>query len=764
MSRFKVEGFQAKDGILQAVSYTLHNPETSGQSASESSAPDSFILSVFGTLYYYQKTETFWLSARINHDKPQGSLDYFEVNFGRNISRLLPLDKNKLNSLQVDESHIKALISGEREKQKNASILEYTTQTSAYKGPLTEAQQAVINILLKNSGIEKPETVEDEQDVLSSMQNYLKPKNINVIRFNEEKSTWPTVGTVHDYLLHCYGEMLNHNTQWESLKLQTLSPFFYKITVGDLGDLTALKKIGLNAEQYAMLMILLNAFRRSFDGIHTIVDLRLTLGEQKYIIHLLDRNTVKTDTEDEIINDFVAIANCLYQGTHEEITNKIAFFISHSLGILKNHYNMRKNRVDLLMSSDPYTYLQTLSFLEAHETILDLSHLDIETLDRKFGLESLTDIPAFLTLSTLNTSLKHARPEVYKIISIKFFSKALNNVKSFDELFSLDMCHGALSLHHPNIIKNLETRLNGLGMSLAGALLRLTTEEGIDKTTSFSHKTIRTWLIEILPCALIPFDFYPIHYREPNELFFNMMKYKMPLFYTKELLELADLLHVRCTTRSFIENTQSELDALETPQYISTDIYDDILQSRRNLIQSALRDFSATFKEMNEQLIAIGINSLSKKSTSDIIEDTDLQRSELLSNIFKYCTAKRAAMLLQEPGPIKNLLLALLPDLDSIHILMIELPRERSKLMDPALLQSIIQAYDEIKDTMTPPASKYTYNRYTGSSSRAEACSAAYLVKFKLEMNAYFGEDAVEQILANNPDTPTHSGTSHRMV
>lgn len=743
MSVFTINGLQADSGIAKEVSYTLTNPADSGQSSSSATVPDHFVISVSGTIYYYQKIENQWISARTSQDNPQGPLEYFEVNFGKVISRLLPLSPKANNPIKKNEYKIKELISEEREKQAHCPTEKNTNLISSYTGTVTEAQQKTINDLLKKSSIEKPDNILEVNDTLEAMKLFLKPENINKIKFFEQLSERPSIGAVHDYLLHQFAAILDNASHFETLTQNKISPYFYNITVGELSNQTAIIYTGLDEAQYAIITMLVRGYNESLNGAtaQTFIEfvVNSTPEQQEFYLHLLDTDSVKTESESVILQDFTAIASASNLEDYDHLVESLDNFMSRSkfsiqIGINKRNLELLKIRQkkEILESNDIAAHLKTLNWLELHEIIMEFESEEIKELASKVDIMTLTEIPGFLSLGTLENVLINLPSQTYHKLKCQYFLTELSKFKSFEDLVD----HRVISSTHFSatmyLIKDFEIELNEVGMTLACTMHRLAEEQGLDHVVESIGLPIAQILLYVIPLQYLPLM---INTTEEENNFI------MPFHYSNEMLLLTDFLHKHLCQRSFIE-ALCEGEQPKLYQFI------DLLNNEQKAMFINYAQGFTHYINTNERFIEVGTQAMAQMNMQDIIDDTYTSRWEVLSNIFKYCTPQRAARLLQETGPVKNLLIALLPTLDSIHSLMVELPRDNPNPMDPVMLHAILDVYQEIKNTMNVPYPVHTYNQNTAGSSRADAMSD-YEHRFKLEMTAYFGEDVVEASFSN---------------
>lgn len=328
MEIFEINGLHTVEGQPKFFRRKLY-PDTV-------TVPNSFTVGVEGTYYYYEQTPTQWVCARL--DGEFQPLAYLSVLFNPSQSRLIPLQSQAENILKVREAEIKAKLI----EEKNAH---------AYIGPLTSSHIAQILPALAQSGVELPddETQHDKwqeglalalssslqhfeknipdgmpeniKAMLTGMMKYLNPARLDAYNFYEPLNERPSIGDVYDYSQRYFLQMLTDPAQLKNFKPARISKVFYDTTVGTLKNQVTVSNAGLSDAQSQTLIYLLKDYIKYdeyFSDSHNPYFPGIPIHGLEYIIGLLNKDIIKSDVEQEILDDFYACARALSSAEDDE--------------------------------------------------------------------------------------------------------------------------------------------------------------------------------------------------------------------------------------------------------------------------------------------------------------------------------------------------------------------------------------------------------------------------------------------------------------
>lgn len=603
MSIFEIQGQQVQHGKLVNVTYKLHHDTQPGQSSSHMNPPPAFIINVSGTFFYYEKTQTAWVAARLNEQHPEGALDCFMVKIGKTISGLIPINDEEVSSIRGKERFIKQLISAERTLQQKLMHESRVTEASQQHSRLNSLHEKQIRDFIGLSGIERLQNNDVIEDLLNDMKMYLAPQHINKLPLSQTPQGRPSIGAVHDFMKTLFVDIVDDERLGATITAHTISSIFYSINVGELNSRQTVKTFRLDNHQLFIVRSLANLFLSANtinrDKIIKQYLAHLTEDHLSFYLRLFDQRIPKTEYQQQIINDFIAIAHAQFStvdsdseedepadryescGTLINEFMNLIFYYAHQriveIAFMKKIAQLKSH---LLNHPDRTAYLKSLHEDDAKTLI---NHLSSQELDIIIGNEqesTLSEIPGILSMNFLIKTCHVIQHNIHENLSRLYYQRELKKVSSFSYFFDEQFCDGFFNKRSLRVFQEIEIRLNALGLSLSTTLLRLVTRLPENTHVQELNLNVQQILIMILPSILIPRDFYK---QIPKTYADELLNHKIPFFYTPDLIALADKLHIAKTGSPVIDHVTTALNNVKTSDDMSLIMYDNNTASYLNL-------------------------------------------------------------------------------------------------------------------------------------------------------------------------------------
>lgn len=417
MPAFEINGLHVVNGTIVPINEVLHDPN-----GPEAQADRAFILRSNSDkkFYYYEQINKTWILACIS-EGINSELNFFQLRFGAHNTHRLSMGELKVKEIFDDarRSEIKKSLLNIIQQYKvideltpkqimNAAPI-MTSVEETYTGQLSVGDRAVLNAVLENTGIEKPEAPADFaegteawdqywqtgltitltytshniaealpvnlpleiKEMLLSMAEWMNPWRIDKLRFDSPADKKPMIGHVYDDIQRYFLKMGNAETPVPVINLTILSQSYYRIRVGGLINENSIVYTGLSAYESQIVRILckdltrFQTFLRSggnSDDFDIMNEHVLSAAILRDLINIITPNSVKVDSEEYMFNDFYTISTIIRLYEDLSIFDDVfRVYIRWAVTLLKLKLEVLLRRIESLrFIQNPIKYLASL--------------------------------------------------------------------------------------------------------------------------------------------------------------------------------------------------------------------------------------------------------------------------------------------------------------------------------------------------------------------------------------------------------------------